>query len=674
MKHKHGLSLKAVNIKATPMQVQLGAYKYVNDDWQTIAFIIPRSALKMNFSDPELMYNSVYFLVRKDGLSWKTYIGAVNQNENEDSIYKLQRKHNNSGSDSELLYKLRRTDAGKSAASHFIDEWDYVVVFTSKRNSWSASDVLILRSILKRSLREQNVFDMLHANNILDYDESEQYQSSIEQIKSYMALLGIDIFKCPANIEDFTIKTAAATKEVIEDLHNGFSRIPEIVTPQSVVDSMLDRLPDSVWNSKTTFLDPACKGGEYLKGIFNRLMETESLRAEFPNEIARAFHIIRNQLFGIALSNTSLVRSTNALNGYGDNIKVIPNYISILKSNPSKCLLVDKLKEEFGQMKFDIIIGNPPYQEATQSIYHHFINHAIALHPKHLMMVVKNNWVQSETLKPTRDKMIEAGLKTIIDYPIQGEVFPSIGVAVNVFHIDSEHKSKGYADISTIKNGQVVDKFNCNMKALPFIPLSQMDFNITCKVVSQMRESFSKEVYPTECFRITSNMGVGRGARRYDLDYRFDRTDEYSLGIVCMEYGAPIYKYIKREDCPARTEIIDDYKVISGEILSNNKSVITSIYGLEPCTACSSTFTPLYTSKSKEKAYGALTYIKTKFFRFLVKQLVHDGITHVSPYRFSLVPMQDFTKEWTDAELYSKYNLTQAEINYIESTINEAQA
>lgn len=263
--------------------------------------------------------------------------------------------------------------------------------------------------------------------------------------------------------------------------------------------------------------------------------------------------------------------------------------------------------------------------------------------------------------------MVNSGLKTIINYPIVGEIFPSIGVAVNIFQIEEGYNGKTV--IADIQKGQTVSEFECDLKGLHIIPIGQMDYNIIHKVTKDMKESFSKEVYPQECFRIASNMTIGRGENKYEIDASEIETDYFDVAIAYINGTMIDFRFIHKEDIPARAELIDTYKIISGARLNKSQNVITNLNTLGMKSVCSSSYNLLYASKNKADTYGAYTYIRTRFFRFLVRLLCDDGMTNMSPYRFSLVPIQDFTKTWSDEELYQKYNLTQEEIDYIESTI-----
>lgn len=87
----------------------------------------------------------------------------------------------------------------------------------------------------------------------------------------------------------------------------------------------------------------------------------------------------------------------------------------------------------------------------------------------------------------------------------------------------------------------------------------------------------------------------------------------------------------------------------------------------EPDTACTETFLEIGPFETKTEMQNCFSYMKTKFFRTLVSLFKHDQSACWRVYQF--VPLQDFSKPWTDAELYKKYNLSTEDINFIESKI-----
>ena len=98
-----------------------------------------------------------------------------------------------------------------------------------------------------------------------------------------------------------------------------------------------------------------------------------------------------------------------------------------------------------------------------------------------------------------------------------------------------------------------------------------------------------------------------------------------------------------------------------------NYQVISSLKILEPNEACTETYLVINTFPNRQLAENLITYVKSKTFRFLLLQALTS--IHITKDKFCYVPMQDFTKPWTDEELYAKYNLTQEEIDFIESMI-----
>lgn len=483
-----------------------------------------------------------------------------------------------------------------------------------------------------------------------DYDH---YTDKIRQVKSYVESSWGKVFEIDNKTDTSNIQVMPAICEggkVVEELHNWCSNIVEVVTPDSIVKSMCDMIPEEAWNDQTVFLDVACKGGEYLKEVYNRIMECEALKIKYPDIIKRSNNILQKQIFGIALSEISKERATSNPNDYGANIRIIPNYVTQLRNIcriknkvVKKALIKEIIHKEFGEsMKVDVVIGNPPYQDNSISIYQHFIDLALCIGAKDINMVVRNNWLASDTLKDTRNTLIEHGLKDIINYSVVGELFPSVGVGVSIFNAQSGWKEQTH--IQEIRRGQTINALNANLQGMPAIFMNELDDNIVSKVLSKKEESFSKEVYPQEAFRITSVMSASRGENSYILDFESERTDEFNVGVLCQENGIQYFNWIRHTDVPNRQELINQYKVVICTTLNDNNNPITSITGLRQGLICSGTFSPVYANEDQTKAYGAYTYIVTKFFRYLVKLLCTSGVNRISEAKFCLVPMQDFTK------------------------------
>lgn len=140
----------------------------------------------------------------------------------------------------------------------------------------------------------------------------------------------------------------------------------QIFTPPHIAKEMVDALPDDIWNKDTTFLDICCKSGIFLYKIYEKLMESSSMIADFPNETERAKYIIHKQLFGIAPSTLCQMFSTRTVYGYLEPdshiISFEDNYNHVMR-NTDKRFLLETLQKEFGTMKFDVVIGNPPYNK-----------------------------------------------------------------------------------------------------------------------------------------------------------------------------------------------------------------------------------------------------------------------------------------------------------------------
>jgi site-specific DNA-methyltransferase (adenine-specific) len=458
-----------------------------------------------------------------------------------------------------------------------------------------------------------------------------------------------------------------------------------IFTPIKIVDEMLNMLPEEVWsNLDATFLDPCTKSGIFLRRIYDRLMDDKVHIQKYKDKQERSNYIFEKQLYGISLDETTLVYSERTLYGkmyMGQrNIRYIDNYIEILK-NKKNINYKEAIEKEFGQnMKFDIIIGNPPYQSKTQSIYNFFIDSAIKLKPYIICMITKNNWLSSDTLKDVRNNMIDFGIEKVINYSKMSEIF-DVGVAVSIFKL-----LNGYSEDTTyteIVDGNIVEQYSSKFYNGDIIFSHKLEENIFNKVRKDLHSNgtFGECTLPAEAFRINSNGTVGRNENKYTIDDFENKSDHNNVAIAYMDNNRNMYfRYTSLYDLPARSELVNTYKIISGEKFSKSSGqVLTNLHALDKMSVCSGSYVCLYYTEDKNELLNVAQYIKTRFFRFLVYLKCDSGMVGHSAYRFSAVPLQDFTSnsdlDWSqpisdiEQQLYKKYNLTDEEIAYIEKTI-----
>ena len=303
-----------INIKYAPMNITGDtAFKCLNDDWGVVAFDIRRSQLEnssIQFGDKELQHNCLYFLMGRVGLTEMVYVGQA-------------KKRNGGGY---VLQRLR--EHAKSQTEPYREIWTRAIVVTGKEDTWGPTELNALEHIFYNEIPPENSLNGNNPNAGLD--DLEQFSEKVKQIELYLAILKVGIFSGTDDSQRVTVQSVTNEYSRREDLLNGMARIPEIVTPHKTVVDIVDLLPADVWTPETTFLDPACKGGEFLKEIYDRLMETESLKAIYPNDIVRSNHILSNQIFGISISEVSKKRTTDSLNGF-DPAALTPEDIQIVK-------------------------------------------------------------------------------------------------------------------------------------------------------------------------------------------------------------------------------------------------------------------------------------------------------------------------------------------------------
>ncbi|MBS1635929.1 MAG: Eco57I restriction-modification methylase domain-containing protein [Bacteroidetes bacterium] len=477
----------------------------------------------------------------------------------------------------------------------------------------------------------------------------------------------------------------------------------EVFTPPNVANDVLDLLPANIWsNPKITFLDPVSKSGVFLREIAKRL--DKGLEKKIPDKQTRIDHIFNEQLFGIAITElTSLLsrrsvygsKTANGKYSFCDSFKNDQGNIQFKKIKHSwsgnKCdycgaskevydreeslesyaynFIHTKNPEKIFNMKFDVIIGNPPYQlsdggagASAIPLYHKFVEQAKKLNPRYLAMIIPARWFAGgRGLDEFRSEMQkDKRIKVLVDYPKSRECFPGVDIAGGVCYFLWEKDYSGSCKfVSRIKNQETIserylDEFDMVLR-------DNVGINIVHKVLSKKEKMMSDVVLRVSPF----------GLRSYERGKSSPFKDSVKL-ISSAGEG-----YIKKEDVAKNQELINHYKVCIGYLNPDRAGVNNAADGMVNVTTkvkllsknevVTETYIIPYTDKDREKVLNCANYVKTKFVRFMI-QLTLSSM-HIAQKNFSFVPFQDFSKNWSDEKLYKKYDLSKEEIAFIESMI-----
>lgn len=492
----------------------------------------------------------------------------------------------------------------------------------------------------------------------------------------------------------------------------------EVFTPPNIANRMLDLLPKELWSNKdATFLDPFCKSGVFLREIVLRL--NEGLKSQIPDEQERFNHILSTQVFGIgitqltALISRRTVYCTKQANGKlsactvfkDENGNIFYQRLEHRWGNNGKCeecgasraeydiisenrenhayafihgnplaLLESRFKELGKEMKFDVIIGNPPYQmsdggaqASAKPIYHLFIQQAKKLNPNHLLMIVPSRWFAGgKGLDEFRDEMLnDKRLKEIHDYPNAADCFPQIDLSggVNFFHWDKNYN--GDCSVATY------DSKGCSSKMSRPLKEEGVDilirYNQGVEIIRKIRK-----------FKEKSFADIVSARKPFGLDSKFrGKPNKFENSVlVYQNQNSASIGYQDKGLIVKNKQLIPKYKVFIsrsyGERISEYFWVIGKPFVGEPNTICTETYLVVGDFDDRQTAENVVSYMKTCFFRFLVLLIKN---TQDAPQRvYNLVPMQDFSKPWTDEELYKKYKLTKKEIAFIEKMVRPMDA
>jgi site-specific DNA-methyltransferase (adenine-specific) len=487
----------------------------------------------------------------------------------------------------------------------------------------------------------------------------------------------------------------------------------EVFTPPQMANQMLDMLPATLWSDPSaTFLDPVCKSGVFLREIAKRL--DHGLEAKIPDKQKRINHIFTKQLFGLAITELTALLARRSVycskvangkysvcDGFADpqgNIRFErvehvwdkgrcrfcgasqENYErgEELETHAYQFIHTDKPEEIF-DMKFDVIIGNPPYQlgqsggEAVggfaMPIYQEFVRAAKRLNPRYVVMITPSRWFAGgRGLDEFRKEMLsDKRMCALVDFPDAAEAFPGIQIKGGVSYFLWDNSWNDGCKVTTIYGGKPTSPpMKRHLDAYDILVRRNEAVAILEKILKRNAKdgfgNLSAKVSPIQPFSIRTNF---RGA-----------TSPKGMKKPVRLIGKGDATYIERADVPRNDGWIDEWKVLLGAAYGAGDSFPHQIYNYPiiagPGTACTETYLVIDRFKAKVRAERFSGYLRTRLVRFLVS--LRKYTQHLYNERFQFVPDLPMNHKWTDETLYKKYAISKSEIAFIESMVRPMES
>lgn len=488
----------------------------------------------------------------------------------------------------------------------------------------------------------------------------------------------------------------------------------EVFTPPEFANRMLDSLElawaesnggSSIWADPTvTFLDPFTKSGVFLREITARL--TEGLAEQIPDLQDRVDHILTRQVFGIGITTLTslLARRSVYCSKNADGPHSIARSFDRAWGNiwfertehtwaGDRCAYCGAAASEYARdtereshayafihtsdirarmdqlfgatVQFDVIIGNPPYQmsdggnnASAMPIYQLFAEQAKALEPRFLSLVIPARWYAGgKGLDGFRQSMVGDGrVRELHDFFSAEDVFPGVDISGGICYFLWARDNPGPVRVVSYRGGEVnaLERPSLADEGGTIVRFNE-GIRILDKVRSRAEERFADGVSARKPFGIPTNVRV---------------SPTQSPGDVRI-FAYPSNGFVSAPTIERNRELVDRHKVLISYVYGERGSfpylVIGKPFIAEPGTCCSETYLIARVCDSAEEAQNVASYMRTRLFRFLV--LLAKNTQHATSKVYTFVPTQDFSRPWTDADLYAKYGITDDEVAFIESMV-----
>ena len=501
----------------------------------------------------------------------------------------------------------------------------------------------------------------------------------------------------------------------------------EVFTPPDFANRMLDTLEEawaqehggaSIWaKSDITFLDPCTKTGVFLREITKRLIK--GLEPQIPDLQERVDHILTKQVFGIAITDLTamLARRSlycskhangphsiakNCFNTEAGNVwfertehtwqagkciycgasESILGQSNVRENHAYPFIHTDNIKERlaalFGDnMQFDVVIGNPPYQlydggygTSAAPIYQKFVEQAKDIEPHYLTMVIPSRWFAGgKGLDKFREEMLnDHRIRVLVDFLNASDAFPGVDVAGGITYFLWNKKRSSHCQVTTIHQGKVDGPVLRKLNEFDVFIRQASSVSILHKVWPngvEPKQSMADAVSSRSAFGYPSNARGDASASSIDNP----------IELISSATKANYSEWVGRSGVRFNKGWIDKWKATFGGATpaggrpdkSGMYYGLSSIRILPPQTVCTESYLVAGAFDNQEGAVSLDSYLRTKFVRFLIS--LRAVTQHVTKSSFTFVPIQDWSRPWTDAMLYERYQLTPDEIEFVENIV-----
>ncbi len=459
--------------------------------------------------------------------------------------------------------------------------------------------------------------------------------------------------------------------------------VSEIITPQNICDDMVNLIPDNCYinaiNKGNKILDMAGKVGEFAVAIYQKYVN-----------LGYDIDSIKDTIYTIPTSNTTYEFTRKVYEVLGLNINNIAmkfnsydllkikdendemdyfKIIEILKQNKTFSDIsikdVIKMKGDEHKVKFDAIVGNPPYQimdgggvgTSAIPVYNLFVTLSKKLSSNYVSMITPSRWFSGgKGLDDFRNEMLnDKTISRLVDFFDATICFPNADISggVNYFLMDKNHNG----------NCKITNYLNSDISVMnrPLLENNQKTFIRFNQAISIYRKVWNKEQASFESLVSTR--------KPFGLSSKVKITKDSSSGIKIYAY--PNNGYIDLNNITSNVGKIYEYKVFIAKAYGERGNFPYNVIGKpfigEPNSCCSETYLLIDSNNDKRIAENIISYMKTRFFRFFV--LFKKNTQNAPKNVYECVPIQDFSKSWTDDELFKMYGMTREEISFINSMI-----